>query len=86
VFHQKIKSFGFQTFDPWINEKYDQIENMYDRLEAIKKEIDRIAELDVNQLHKDIRHILEHNRQTYGKYINSRFICGFIFGAFIDVM
>jgi hypothetical protein len=68
----KIKSFGFQTFDPWINEKYDQIENMYDRLEAIKKEIDRIAELDVNQLHKDIRHILEHNRQTYGKYINSR--------------
>ena len=61
----KIKSFGFRTFSPWIDESYDQIENNYLRLEAIKKEIDRIAALsytELEQLHKEILPILEHNR------------------------
>jgi hypothetical protein len=69
----KIKSFGFQTFSPWIDESYDQIENNYLRVEAIKKEIDRIAALscaELEQMHKELLPILEHNRQTYGKYIN----------------
>ena len=71
----KIKSFGFRTFSPWIDESYDQIENNYLRLEAIKKEIDRIAALsytELEQLHKEILPILEHNRIRYGKYINFR--------------
>jgi hypothetical protein len=71
----KIRSFGFQTFSPWIDESYDTITNNYQRLEAIKKEIDRIAKLSYAELaliHKEMQHILHHNRQTYGKYINSR--------------
>jgi len=68
----KIRSFGFQTFSPWIDESYDTITNNYQRLAAIKREIDRLADTDINQLHQQLLPILEHNRQTYGKYINSR--------------
>jgi hypothetical protein len=68
----KIRSRGFKTFSPWIDESYDSIENISDRLTAIKQEIDRLATLDLNELHKEITPILEHNRETYGKYINSR--------------
>jgi hypothetical protein len=68
----KIRSFGFQTFSPWIDESYDTITNNYQRLEAIKREIDRLADTDVNQLHQQLLPILEHNRQTYGKYMYSR--------------
>lgn len=69
----KIRSFGFQTFSPWIDESYDTITNNHQRLEAIKQEIDRIAKLSYAELeiiHKEMQHILQHNRQTYGKYIN----------------
>ena len=65
----KIRSFGFKTFSPWIDETYDTIENNYLRLEAIKKEIDRISTLDVGQIHKELMPILEHNREIYVKYI-----------------
>ena len=69
---EKIRSFGFKTFSPWIDESYDTIANNYQRLEAIKQEIDRISTLDINELHQKLIPTLEHNRETYGKYINSR--------------
>jgi hypothetical protein len=72
---EKIKTFGFKTFSPWIDETYDTIENNYLRLQAIKKEIDRLATKsleELSQIHQELIPTLEHNRQTYGKYINSR--------------
>ena len=69
---KKLKSFGFQTFSPWIDESYDTITNNYQRLEAIKREIDRLAGTDVNQLYQQLLPILEYNRKIYGKYITSR--------------
>lgn len=68
----KIRSYGFKTFSPWIDESYDTIDNLYIRLEAIKKEIDRLATVDLQELFNKILPILEHNRQTYETYINSR--------------
>ena len=67
----KLKSFGFKTFSPWINESYDDITNNYLRLEAIKQEIDRLADLDITHLYQELLPILEHNRETYVKYITS---------------
>jgi hypothetical protein len=70
---KKIRSHSFQTFSPWIDESYDNITNNYQRLAAIKREIDRLAKLSYAELeiiHKEMQHILQHNRQTYGKYIN----------------
>lgn len=68
----KIRSFGFKTFSPWIDESYDTIENIDLRLTAIKKEIDRLAAVDLLALHNSIKPILEHNRAVYETYINSR--------------
>ena len=69
---ETIRSFGFKTFSPWIDETYDTITNHSQRLQAILKEIDRLSTVDVNKLHQNLLPILEHNRQTYETYINSR--------------
>jgi hypothetical protein len=61
----KIRSFGFQTFSPWIDESYDTITNNYQRLEAIKREIDRISTIDTAHMHQELIPILEHNRRIY---------------------
>ena len=69
----KIRSFGFQTFSPWIDESYDTITNNYQRLAAIKREIDRIAnktDVEIQQMHQQLLPIFEHNRKTYQSYKN----------------
>ena len=63
---EKIRSLGYETFSPWIDETYDTIVNAYDRIEAIKKEIDRLSTVDVNALHDNILPMLERNRKSYG--------------------
>lgn len=65
----KLHQYGFKTFSPWIDESYDLLENHHERLQAIIAEIDRIALLDVNELHKNIKPILEHNRLNYLKIL-----------------
>ena len=46
---QLLKKYGFETFSPWINEDYDSISDSRDRLAAIVKEMNRIAELSAEQ-------------------------------------
>ena len=67
---RKLRNFGFKTFNPLINESYDDIENIADRLTAIKQEIDRLAELDINSVYSNIMPVLEHNRKVYENLIS----------------
>lgn len=72
---KKIQNHGFKTFSPWIDESYDSIKNIQQRLNAITNEIDRISSMtyqEINKLNQELQLIFEHNRQTYGKYITSR--------------
>lgn len=46
---QYLKSYGFKTFAPWIDESYDQITHPLERLQAIVKELQRLATLDRSQ-------------------------------------
>lgn len=69
---EKIKSFGFKTFSPWIDETYDTITNHSQRLDAILKEVDRLSTVNVKELYKEMLPVLEHNRKVYEKYINIR--------------
>ena len=65
---------GFKTFSPWIDESYDSITNVYQRFEAIKQEIDRLAAMPIeqlNQMHQEMMPIFEYNRRLYN-VINSR--------------
>lgn len=65
----KIRSFGFKTFSPWIDESYDNITNNYLRLEAIKREIDRISTINAESTQQELMPILEHNRRIFLKNV-----------------
>lgn len=69
-----LKTLGFQTFSPWINESYDQIENPELRLCAIMREIDRIGHIGYPELHQwaeEMQPIFEHNKENQKKYQNN---------------
>lgn len=46
-----LRSRGFQTFAPYIDESYDEITDPVERMSAIMKEIDRLCRLDKKELH-----------------------------------
>ena len=46
----KLKSYGFKTFDKWWDESYDDIENDDDRLKAIKKIISDLNKMSIIEL------------------------------------
>jgi hypothetical protein len=61
-----LRSLGYQTFDPVINETYDTIvNNNGDRLEAVADEIIRFVSRPIEQIQQDylqVIDIIEHNR------------------------
>lgn len=60
-----IKSLGFKTFDGFIDEQYDDEYNDAKRFELICKEIDRLSNLSLEEIHQwyiSIIPILEYNR------------------------
>lgn len=67
-----LKENGFKTFDTWIDEGYDSIINSYDRLEFIKKEIDRLAAksyTELEDIQKTMLPVFEHNRKRFKEFI-----------------
>jgi hypothetical protein len=45
----KLKKYGFETYSPWINESYDDIQDSKCRLQAIVHEMQRISQLSIDQ-------------------------------------
>jgi hypothetical protein len=65
---QKLRGHGFRTFSPWIDESYDNIDNIHQRLEAIKKEVDRLASKsyeELHQMHLEMMPTFNYNRNVY---------------------
>lgn len=75
---QGLKGLGFQTFDPYIDESYDNIVNTVDRLKAIMVELLRLKELrenDPDKFYTDYEKMIEiseHNRKLFLQYIKTR--------------
>lgn len=67
-----LKSYGFKTFDRWIDEGYDEIEDNDLRLQKIATEIEKLCELslgELEQMHSSMEEILEYNyNHFYGKF------------------
>jgi hypothetical protein len=67
-----LRSYGFQTFDRWIDESYDMIQDPELRLDAIANEIARFALMSMQELkaiHQEMLAILEYNKQHFfGKF------------------
>jgi hypothetical protein len=63
-----LKSYGFETFDPWINESYDQEHDHEKRLKLILQEMHRIASLkekDRKIMMENIHQIATRNKQNF---------------------
>lgn len=63
-----LRSYGFQTFDNWIDESYDDIEDNDLRLAAITEQIEKISSLTVKQmqdLKQDMQLVLDFNKQHF---------------------
>jgi hypothetical protein len=62
-----LKTKGFQTFSPFINETYDSINDPIDRMEAILAEIDRLVTLPLDEIRNAVlqyKDVLESNFTT----------------------
>ena len=59
-----LKSYGFQTFDRWIDESYDNIQDPDQRLQAIVDQTSRLCAMSDSELqtmHQEMQPVLEHN-------------------------
>jgi hypothetical protein len=67
---------GYKTFDKWIDENYDELEDENERREAIVKELKRFSNFSVNQL-TDIRlemnEICEYNQKHFYELYNKKY-------------
>ena len=59
-----LKSYGFRTFDRWIDESYDQETDHYIRIEKITFEIAKLCAMSpalLEQMHTEMQEVLEYN-------------------------
>lgn len=65
---QELRRLGYKTFDPYINESYDQEPDDFKRLDLIVKEILRLSKFTSEQWtewQSQIKPLVEHNLQTF---------------------
>ena len=68
---QYLRSYGFETFSPWINESYDHEPNAAKRLSMIVQEMSRLAALSSEQFRvmlQACQHIAYRNRAHFFSY------------------
>jgi hypothetical protein len=71
-----LKSLGYKTFDKWIDENYDEIEDENERRGAIIKELKKFSELPVNQLINirfEMNEICEFNQKHFNELYNKKY-------------
>jgi hypothetical protein len=59
-----LKSYGFRTFDRWIDESYDQETDHYIRIEKITFELAKLCAMPptlLKQMHREMQEVLEYN-------------------------
>ena len=67
-----LKSYGFKTFDRWIDESYDSIEDPDLRIQAITEELAKLCALEPIELlmmYEDMKDVLNYNfNHFYGEF------------------
>lgn len=67
-----LKSYGFQTFDRWIDESYDQEPDNDLRIAMIATELEKLCKLsdaELHQMHEEMKEVLDYNfLHFYGKF------------------
>ena len=65
---KNLRSFGYKTFHPYIDETYDTIDNDEERVEAICNEIERLCKLsdtEILEWQRNVEPIILHNYQHF---------------------
>jgi hypothetical protein len=68
-----LKTLGFKTFSPYIDESYDLENNDYKRLELIVKEVDKFANKtkeEKDDFLRNVSEICKYNQELFLKYSN----------------
>ena len=60
-----FRSLGFKTFSSVIDESYDDIEDCYERFDAVLNSMHKICELDPVTVYKKLDSVLEHNKKHF---------------------
>ena len=63
-----LRSYGFKTFSPWIDESYDLETDTVKRINMMVNEMQRISKLDPEQLSallKNLKEITQHNKDYF---------------------
>ncbi len=60
-----LRGLGFKTFDPYIDESYDDAENDDDRRGLIRQSLEKIKKQDYKKLYADTQSIREHNSKHF---------------------
>jgi hypothetical protein len=67
-----LKSYGFKTFDQWIDESYDLEADPDLRIQMVVNELDKLSKLDYNSLlamHQEMQEVLDYNfNHFYGDF------------------
>ncbi|MBC8421802.1 MAG: hypothetical protein H8E03_00120 [Pelagibacteraceae bacterium] len=73
---QHLRTQGFKTFSPWINESYDDEEDCEKRMLMIVSEIKRLCDMSLEEMHEwyhEMEDILKHNWRRILNYNPSPF-------------
>ena len=63
-----LKSIGYKTFSPWINEEYDDIPDPTIRLNKIVNELEKLSKNSVEELlniRKEMKDVCKHNHENF---------------------
>lgn len=67
-----LKSYGFKTFDRWIDENYDHETDPDARIEKIVTQVEKLCQLSEDkliQMHQEMQEVLDYNfNHFYGKF------------------
>lgn len=67
-FLKSLKELGFKTFDPWIDESYDNESDWIVRLNMITNEIKKLSLYSIDKLHEirnEMQEVLIHNKMLF---------------------
>jgi hypothetical protein len=63
-----LRDLGYRTFSPWLNERYDTIQDPKKRFDVLFAEIERLSSMSLEDIHKmylEMIPVLEHNFQHF---------------------
>jgi len=78
-----LRSYGFETFSEFIDESYDTVQDPAKRLASICKEMERIAQLPLDQKHQLWRELYAISRRNQQRFFSDEWQKS-IFDEFVD--